>query len=165
MGANRHAPGCEKRSRSLARGLAVAATVVACLTLPGCTLGPEARSPATTHPAKSSSLAVPAANAAPTITAESILAEALRAYDDGRYPVAQRGLRDALEAGLKSRADRVNAHKHLAFIYCASRQDALCRDAFRRALELDPTFTLTPAEAGHPLWGPVFRNLKARTSP
>ena len=35
-------------------------------------------------------------------------------------------------------------------------------DAFGRALQLDPAFTLTPAEAGHPLWGPVFRSLKPR---
>lgn len=165
MAANWRSLRCEKRAWPRTGGFAVAAAVVACVTLPGCSLVPAAKPAATATPARTSSPAAPAATATPTITAESILAEALRAYDDGRYPVAQRGLRDALEAGLKARADRVNAHKHLAFIYCSSRQDALCRDAFRRALELDPTFTLTPAEAGHPLWGPVFRNLKARTTP
>ena len=30
-----------------------------------------------------------------------------------------------------------------------------------KVLALDNKFDLTPAEAGHPLWGPVFRNLKA----
>lgn len=98
-------------------------------------------------------------------TAEALLAEALRAYEDGRYPAAQRQLRDALEEGLRDRADRVTAHKHLAFIYCATRQDVLCRDAFRRALEIDPKFRLTPAEAGHPLWGPVFKSLKPKGAP
>lgn len=94
--------------------------------------------------------------------AESFLAEGLRAYEDGRYPAAQKRLRDALEEGLRKREDRVIAHKHLAFLYCATRQEVLCRDAFRRALEIEPAFQLTPAEAGHPLWGPVFRSLKAK---
>lgn len=133
------------------------------LGLSGCMIG--AANKPVPAPVTQSAKVVPAPAPAPAVTAESILAEALRAYDDGRYPVAQRGLRDALESGLRARADRVNAHKYLAFIYCASRQDALCRDAFRRALELDPSFTLTPAEAGHPLWGPVFRSLKSKASP
>ncbi len=94
--------------------------------------------------------------------AETYLAEGLRAYEDGRYPAAQKRLRDALEEGLRKREDRVVAHKHLAFLYCATKQEALCRDAFRRALEIDPAFALTPTEAGHPLWGPVFRSLKPK---
>jgi Tfp pilus assembly protein PilF len=94
--------------------------------------------------------------------AESYLTEGLRAYEDGRYPAAQKRLRDALEEGLRKREDRVVAHKHLAFLYCATKQEVLCRDAFRRALEIDPAFQLTPAEAGHPQWGPVFRSLKPK---
>lgn len=112
-------------------------------------------------PAPTPVAAAPSRAPAPA-TAETLLAEALRAYEDGRYPVAQRQLRDSLEEGLRSRADRVTAHKHLAFIYCATRQEVLCRDAFRRALEIDPKFQLTPAEAGHPLWGPVFKSLKPK---
>lgn len=139
---------------SHARRAAAVVVLVAAVTLAGCAIQPGA----TQAPA------APKTAVEPVVTAESILAEALRAYDDGRYPAAQRGLRDALESGLRSRDDRVKAHKHLAFIYCASRQDTLCREAFRRALELDPSFTLTPTEAGHPLWGPVFRNLKAKAS-
>ncbi len=106
--------------------------------------------------------AAPAPPLAARVTAERLLADGLQAYEDGQYSVAQRKLRDALEEGLAARPDRIDAHKHLAFIYCVSRQEALCRDAFGRALQLDPAFTLTPAEAGHPLWGPVFRSLKPR---
>ena len=35
-------------------------------------------------------------------------------------------------------------------------------DAISRALELDPKFELSAAEAGHPIWGPIFRGLKAK---
>jgi hypothetical protein len=37
-----------------------------------------------------------------------------------------------------------------------------CQDEFRKALELDPDMELSPAEAGHPSWGPAFRTAKAR---
>lgn len=117
--------------------------------------------PANPSPAPAPGTAAPLRAPAPP-AAEALLAEALRAYEDGRYPAAQRQLRDALEEGLRNRADRVTAHKHLAFIYCATRQEVLCRDAFRRAMEIDPKFQLTPPEAGHPLWGPVFKSLKAK---
>jgi hypothetical protein len=46
-------------------------------------------------------------------------------------------------------------------MHCVSNQQKLCREEFRKALDADPGFDLTPAEAGHPLWGPVFRKLKA----
>ena len=48
-----------------------------------------------------------------------------------------------------------------AFIHCAAGRQAQCREEFRRALEIDPQLELTPAEAGHPGWGPVFRSVKA----
>jgi hypothetical protein len=56
----------------------------------------------------------------------------------------------------------VTANKYLAFISCVSGRDRQCRAYFRRALELNPSFELEPAEAGHPTWGPVFRNVKGR---
>ncbi|MBI1397389.1 MAG: hypothetical protein GC151_15565 [Betaproteobacteria bacterium] len=99
----------------------------------------------------------------PGPTAESLLRDGLRAYDDGRYEEARHRLRDALDGGLTDPHDRTSAYKHLAFIYCANGSTALCRDAFGRALEIDPTFTLSPSEAGHPIWGPVFRSLKNRS--
>lgn len=82
-------------------------------------------------------------------------------YEDGRYVEAATRLHAALAEGL-SAADEVQAHKYLAFIHCASRREKQCRSEFRRALDKDPEFQLDAAEAGHPIWGPVFRSVKDR---
>ena len=37
-----------------------------------------------------------------------------------------------------------------------------CREEFRKALDIDPSFELSEDEAGHPVWGSVFRGLKSR---
>lgn len=92
--------------------------------------------------------------------AEQDLSAGLRAYEDGDYRNSTRLLQRALSAGLILKSDRVAAHKHLAFIHCAQSRERACRGEFRKALELNPDLELTPAEAGHPLWGPVFRSLK-----
>ena len=82
-------------------------------------------------------------------------------YEDGEYPDASRRLQTALNAGLTT-AEAVRAHKYLAFIHCASRREKQCRAEFKKALTLDPGFQLNAAEAGHPMWGPVFRDVKQR---
>jgi len=89
------------------------------------------------------------------------LEEGLRHYEEGNYRTAQRRLQFALEEGL-SRPDRVKAHKYLAFIACVSGQQLTCREEFSIALELDPAFTLEPAEIGHPIWGPVYKSVKSK---
>jgi hypothetical protein len=89
------------------------------------------------------------------------LEEGIRNYEEGNYRTSARRLQYALEEGL-SRPDRVKAHKYLAFIACVSGQQLTCREEFSIALELDPTFELEPAEAGHPIWGPVYKNVKAK---
>jgi Tfp pilus assembly protein PilF len=91
---------------------------------------------------------------------EPALATGIRKYDNGDYADATKNLQTALELGL-SDADRVRAHKYLAFIHCASGRESRCRDEFRLALQIDPQMRLAPAEAGHPTWGPVFRSVKA----
>src|SRR5579859_2999269 len=91
----------------------------------------------------------------------SYLEEGVQNYEEGNYRVARRRLQFALEEGL-SRPDRVNAHKYLAFIACASSQQLTCREEFAIALELDPAFELDAAEAGHPIWGPMFKSVKMR---
>ena len=83
----------------------------------------------------------------------------LRQYDSGQYAEAARSLQTALELGLND-GDSANAHKHLAFINCAAQRERACRDEFRRALRADPQLELSPAEAGHPVWGPVFASLR-----
>jgi hypothetical protein len=66
----------------------------------------------------------------------------------------------SLQTGLSSLKDQAAAHKHLAFILCTSNRYAQCETAFRAARRADPNFALTKAEAGHPLWGPVYGRLK-----
>lgn len=91
----------------------------------------------------------------------SLLRLGLKQYDDGHYKRAALTLQQALESNL-SPAERINAHKHLAFIYCTSNRVAQCRNEFGKAIKVDPRFDLAPAEAGHPQWGPVFRSVKTR---
>ena len=89
--------------------------------------------------------------------AERALLDGIRAYDDGQYAQAEKALRKALADGLQSSRDRATAHKLLAFITCTSERAAECEAAFRAARAADPAFVLSRSEAGHPLWGPVYR--------
>jgi Tfp pilus assembly protein PilF len=91
--------------------------------------------------------------------AERALLAGWRAYDDAQYADAERELKAALAAGLQSQKDRAAAHKLLAFVYCTSTRLAECEQSFRAARAADPAFALTRAEAGHPLWGPVYRKV------
>lgn len=88
------------------------------------------------------------------------LAAGIRQYEEGKYAEAAESLNSSLYQGLSS-ADRVKAHKYLAFIDCVSGRPAACRREFGRALAIDPNLELSAAEAGHPIWGPVFRAVKA----
>ena len=90
---------------------------------------------------------------------EPQLQSGIKNYDEGRLAQAQSNFEGALAAGL-NQGDQVTAHKYLAFIHCVSKRERQCRAHFRSALELDPAFDLMPAEAGHPMWGPVFRSVK-----
>ena len=90
----------------------------------------------------------------------SHLEQGIEQYEEGNYRAAARRIQLALEEGLTVQ-ERVTAHKYLAFISCVSGQQTTCREEFTIALDLDPSFALNAAEAGHPIWGPVFRNAKA----
>jgi Tfp pilus assembly protein PilF len=92
--------------------------------------------------------------------AENMLDQGIRAYDDGDYKVAMRNIQGALDAGLTTHS-QARAHKYLAFIQCSSGQQVQCRDEFRKALEIEPDLELKTSEAGNPIWGPVFRSVKA----
>ena len=93
--------------------------------------------------------------------AEQELAAGIMYYEEGNYSEATRRLRLSLDYGLSSKADRVIARKHLAFIYCTTGRAERCRDEFKMALRIDPTFTLAANEAGHPTWGPMFRGVQS----
>jgi Tfp pilus assembly protein PilF len=92
-----------------------------------------------------------------------LLNDGIKHYEDSEYRMARKTIQFALEEGL-SKDERVKAHKYLAFIACVSGQQGNCREEFSIALELNPKFDLDPAEAGHPIWGPVFRSVKSKTA-
>ena len=98
--------------------------------------------------------------AAPSSKGEQELERAVRSYEEGAHKNAARQFQAALDFGLDAKADRVTAHKYLAFIVCVSGREKSCRDEFRKALDVDPSFELGPAEIGHPVWGTVFRSVK-----
>jgi len=100
----------------------------------------------------------PAPKVAPAPKRSPQLLAGIAAYDDGKHREAAKLLRSAFPK--LSRVEQVEAHKYLAFIECSLSRNSQCRDEFRKALSLDPAFDLTPAEAGHPLWGPIFRSVK-----
>jgi hypothetical protein len=87
------------------------------------------------------------------------LQEGIRLYNDGDYNGAIRRL-SARDVNNGPLATRLMALKYMAFSYCVTSRPAPCRQAFDRALRLDPSFDLAPGEHGHPLWGPVFTKAK-----
>jgi len=86
----------------------------------------------------------------------------LRQYERGEYEDAAKSLTASLDHGLLSHSEQSAARKYLAFIHCISERESQCRDEFRKALEIDPNFSLSAAEVGHPIWGPVYRNVRAQ---
>jgi len=92
---------------------------------------------------------------------ERTLDNGIKSYEEGDYKTAAKQLQTSLDLGLTSEQDQSDAHKYLAFIYCTSSRKNLCRGEFRKAFDSNPEFDLKPTEAGHPMWGPVFRSVKA----
>lgn len=97
--------------------------------------------------------------------AEQELSTGIKNYENGNYQTASKYMQNALSIGLTFKSDQIAAHKYLAFVYCVSEREKQCKEEFKKALDLDPAFELTTAEAGHPIWGPVFRGLKAEQIP
>lgn len=93
--------------------------------------------------------------------AEQELSAGLKSYEDGNYVQAQKQIQNALNSELTFKSDRVTAHKYLAFIHCASDRKKQCRASFQDALEINPDMQLSAAESGHPIWGPIFREVQA----
>ena len=109
------------------------------------------------------------APAAPQITesvlrerAQEQLAAGVKQYEAGDYDNAVKSLTGSLEHGMLSKAEQARARKYLAFSHCVSGREVLCRDEFRKAFEIYPDFSLTAAEDGHPIWGPVYRNVRTQ---
>ena len=93
--------------------------------------------------------------------AERALINGLRAYEEGAFDRAEQSFRTAVLQNLRDRRDLAVAHKYLAFIACAFDRIGECEQQFRNAFAADPSFVLTDAEIGHPIWGPVYRRVAA----
>jgi Tfp pilus assembly protein PilF len=91
---------------------------------------------------------------------EQQLDEATALYKQGDYTAAIKRLQGAPDIWNGAPDMRVRAHKLLAFSYCVTNHRSQCRQQFERVLELSPGFELSPAEAGHPIWGAEFREAK-----
>ena len=90
---------------------------------------------------------------------DNALREGIALYHDGEFNAAIRRLNSGDMNGGSVR-NRTSALKYTAFSYCVTARPAPCRQAFERALRIDPGFDLAPGEHGHPLWGPVFTKAK-----
>lgn len=89
--------------------------------------------------------------------AQSTYNEGLRQYDAGNYDESLKNFLLALDSGVLTVPQQVTARKNLAFIHCLSSREANCKEEFEKAFALDPKFELSPAEVGHPAWGPVYK--------
>jgi Tfp pilus assembly protein PilF len=92
---------------------------------------------------------------------EKALLYGIHLYEDAQYPEAEKALNESLEKGFTVKKDAALAYKYLAFIYCTSSRIEACRKSFRAARASDPAFMLNKSESGHPLWGPVYRQVNA----
>ena len=90
---------------------------------------------------------------------EKTFAEGLELYEKGDYPAAIKKLQSP-ELKQAWPELRVRSLKYLAFSYCVSNDLTACHAAFYEAIQVDPEFTLKPAEQGHPIWGGVFKKAK-----
>lgn len=84
----------------------------------------------------------------------------IKDYEEGNYISSMNALQRVLEIELAQQDERLVSSKYLAFIHCISGRENLCREYFGKVLEINPEFELSPAEAGHPLWGPVFTSVR-----
>ena len=107
--------------------------------------------------------------AAPQITEEVLrsraqeqLAQGVKQYEAGEFDAAGKSLTASLDHGLLPKVDQSRARKYLAFSHCVSGREQQCREEFRKAFEINPEFSLTPAEDGHPIWGPVYRSVRTQ---
>ena len=100
---------------------------------------------------------------------ERALAEGVALYDAGDFNGAIKRLLGAKEIWTDSTtaaatANKVAAHKYVAFSYCVTKRRTQCRKQFVDALRLDPGFNLEPTEKTHPIWGPEFERAKKEAS-
>jgi Tfp pilus assembly protein PilF len=141
----RHFPAARALELALALAMGCAA-----LALVGCATPPPPEPPAPKVEVPPERIAAPG---------EAALAQGIKQYQAAQYVEAEAQLKLALQQGLMVGPDRAAAHKYLAFIYCTSKREGLCAAAFKSARQADPAFVLSKSEAGHPVWGKVYRKV------
>jgi hypothetical protein len=93
-----------------------------------------------------------------------MLNNAIDSYEDGNYVASMTVLQKLVVNKAATKKEKLKAYKYLGFIHCISAREKMCRESFEKAFTLDPSFNLTPAEAGHPVWGPVFSSVKYKSA-
>jgi hypothetical protein len=81
-------------------------------------------------------------------------------YNAGDYNGAIKLLSGSTTIWKAGKPVQLDALKYMAFSYCVTNRQALCKQQFEKAVKLDPAFDLEPGEKGHPLWEPVFDKVK-----
>jgi len=97
----------------------------------------------------------------PAVVKEQQLQDAIQLYVDGKYDDAITALTPLSTAPELPMSSQVKALKYIAFSHCVQGRRKPCREYFDKALAVDPTFQLTEAEKGHPVWGKEFANARA----
>ena len=131
---------------------------------PGPTYTPPAPSPSTRPAPAPAPPPAPVAAPAPAVPpAQQRLAEGIALYEAGDFNGAIRKLTASPELTdkLVSPDIKAEALKYSAFSYCVTSRRVICRRQFDALLTLKPEYQLTPSEAGHPVWGPVFKQSMA----
>ncbi|WP_295762134.1 TssQ family T6SS-associated lipoprotein [Undibacterium sp.] len=120
----------------------------------------------TTAPVSTTANPTSASAAASTVAVSNSAADAqalkdgVLLYNNGDYNGAIKLLGSPAIVASKNKAIKLDALKYSAFSYCVTAKAQLCRQQFDRAFKLDPSFKLSPAEIGHPIWGPEFSRSK-----
>lgn len=136
--------------------------VCACLLVAACQTTPDipAEKVVAVQPAAPEPPATPVAPVDPRAQKEALLTEALNTYAEGQFEDAIAKLTPLADAQELSLTSQIKARKFMAFGHCALGRTRPCRQQFDLALEQDPTFQLTEAEKGHPVWGREFNNAR-----
>lgn len=141
------------------------ALIIACasLFLTACETAPKEPEPKVEAPPPEPPIPEPVAPVDPRAQKEALLAEALSVYAEGQFDDAIAKLTPLADAPELPLTSQIKARKFMAFSHCAAGRQRPCRQQFELALEQDPTFQLTEAEKGHPVWGREFIHARNAT--
>lgn len=151
---------------SFARAFCCASVVSTLVVLSACQTQPSKSDEAA---AAASAAAAKAANALPMVKeepppvdpAQLVLQNGIDLYNRGEFAASYKLLQDSPEINAAAPPIRVEAFKYLAFSSCAQNKRTSCKQAFDKLLTLQSDYELKDAEAKHPVWGPIFKQVKS----